>query len=385
MSRLMRRVRGAGSERGAVAVLVAVVLGSGVMVGLGSIVIDAGQAYSERAQLQNGADAAALAVAARCALGAATCDTGTSASSIAGTYANKNSNDTTSTVALVCGHDSFGKLLPCPAPNPAKRINCGDAPTANSQYVEVHTATRTSTGQALLPPVFGRALLGASFNGIGVTACARVAFGTPAGSSGLALTASYCEWKAAITATGGTETNPKYASPPPAVPPTTSEIVIYFHDTAPTPSHCIAGPSGFDVPGDFGSTQTTDTNCNTQFNFDPAGGSTTYVALPGSSLSAPCQAALLSAQLSHRIVFLPIYDAVTGTGGNGTYTLWRMAAFVITGYYWPSWSSNSWLTQTQPCKGNARCISGYFTTGVSPGQNIIAGTGAGASVLRITN
>jgi hypothetical protein len=84
-------------------------------------------------------------------------------------------------------------------------------------------------------------------------------------------------------------------------------------------------------------------------------------------------------------VFLPIYDAVTGTGGNGTYTLWRMAAFVITGYYWPSWSANSWLTQTQPCKGNARCISGYFTTGVSPGQNIIAGSGAGASVLRITN
>jgi Flp pilus assembly protein TadG len=381
----MRRVRGGGAERGAVAALVAIVFGSGVMVGLGAIVIDAGQAYSERAQLQNGADSAALAVAARCSLGAATCDIATTASSIAGTYAGKNAKDGTSTVTLVCGHDSFGKLVACPASDPARPANCGDAPVAGSQYVEVHTATRTTDGKSVLPPVFGRALLGNSFTGVGVTACARVAFGTPAGSSGLALTASYCEWKAAITATGGTEANPKYASPPPAVPAPTSEIVIYFHDTAPTPSHCVAGPSGFDVPGDFGSTQTSDANCNTQFNFDPASGSTTYASLPGSSLSAPCQAALLAAQLSHRIVFLPIYDRVTGSGGTGAYTLWRMAAFVITGYYWPSWSSNSWLTQTQPCKGNARCISGYFTTGVSPGQNIISGSGAGASVLRITN
>jgi hypothetical protein len=384
MSRLMRRVCGCGRERGAVAMLVSIVLGAGVMAGLGAVVIDAGQAYFERAELQNGADSAALAVAARCALGPATCDVGTSASSVAGLHANGNAEDGTTTVTLVCGRDANGKLSPCPPPNPAKKLTCGDAPT-ESQYVEVHTTTRTADGKSLLPPVFGRAVLGDSYNGVGVTACARVTWGTPAAASGLALTASYCEWKAAITANGGTVTNPKYAAPPPAIPPTSAEIVIYFHDTAPNPTHCIAGPSGWDVPGDFGSTQVTDNSCNTKFNFDPATGTTVYVSLPGSSISSACQQALYTARTSHRIVFLPIYDQVTGTGGNGTYKLWSMAAFVITGYYWPEWQANSWLTQTQPCRGNARCISGYFTTGVAPGSNTIPTAGAGASVLRLTN
>ena len=56
--RLLRR-----DERGAVGVLVAVLLAGGVLLGLGAMVIDVGQLYQERAQLQNGADAAAVAVA----------------------------------------------------------------------------------------------------------------------------------------------------------------------------------------------------------------------------------------------------------------------------------------------------------------------------------
>ena len=47
-------------------------LGTGVLTGMGALVIDVGQIYQERAELQNGADAAALGVAKSCALGACT-------------------------------------------------------------------------------------------------------------------------------------------------------------------------------------------------------------------------------------------------------------------------------------------------------------------------
>ena len=55
-------------ERGAVLVWVALMLT--VLIGVGALVIDAGALYTEKRQLQNGADAAALAVAADCANGA---------------------------------------------------------------------------------------------------------------------------------------------------------------------------------------------------------------------------------------------------------------------------------------------------------------------------
>jgi Flp pilus assembly protein TadG len=56
-------------ERGVVAVIVAILLGAGVLTGMVALVLDVGQIYQERAELQNGADAAALGVAKSCALG----------------------------------------------------------------------------------------------------------------------------------------------------------------------------------------------------------------------------------------------------------------------------------------------------------------------------
>ena len=72
--------------------------------------IDVGQLYQERAQLQNGADAAALAVAKSCILG--TCTAGT-ALSTAQTYANENASDGSAGVGTICG--SAGILTACGA------------------------------------------------------------------------------------------------------------------------------------------------------------------------------------------------------------------------------------------------------------------------------
>ena len=83
-------------ERGAAGVLVAVMML--VLIGAGALAVDVGQIYAERAQLQNGADAGAIAVAQAChATGCPQAE----ADSIAEALANENSNDGQSNVSEV--------------------------------------------------------------------------------------------------------------------------------------------------------------------------------------------------------------------------------------------------------------------------------------------
>jgi Flp pilus assembly protein TadG len=83
-------------ERGAAGALVAVMMLA--LIGAGALAVDAGQIYAERAQLQNAADAGALAGVDLCA--AAGC-TQANADALAASLANSNSNDSKSTVQSV--------------------------------------------------------------------------------------------------------------------------------------------------------------------------------------------------------------------------------------------------------------------------------------------
>ena len=61
----MRRLKArTDKERGATGVLVAVMML--VLIGAGAMAVDVGQIYAERAQLQNAADAGAMAAAQQC-------------------------------------------------------------------------------------------------------------------------------------------------------------------------------------------------------------------------------------------------------------------------------------------------------------------------------
>jgi Flp pilus assembly protein TadG len=140
-------LRGSG-ERGAVGVLVVVLLGGGVLTGMGALVVDVGQLYQNRAELQSGADAGALAVAQSCAQGTCT-------PSSANYFAGANAATGLAAVNLVCGS---GGQAACPASN-GKIFDCPAAPAAGTNYVDVHTATKTPTG-SLLPPAFASSLLG---------------------------------------------------------------------------------------------------------------------------------------------------------------------------------------------------------------------------------
>ncbi|WCI08476.1 pilus assembly protein TadG-related protein [Arthrobacter sp. OVS8] len=94
----MRRLRrSSDKERGAAGVLVAVMML--VLIGAGAMAVDVGQIYAERAQLQNAADAGAMAAAQQCHA-AGTCSEG-QARIWAEELSGPNSNDGATTVDSV--------------------------------------------------------------------------------------------------------------------------------------------------------------------------------------------------------------------------------------------------------------------------------------------
>ncbi len=369
----MRRLRPEtpGDDTGSVAIIVAIMLV--VILGMATLVIDVGSLYAERRQLQNGADSAALAVAIDCA--SRTCAGSSSAFATASQHANANANDGTATVTQVCG--TAPGLSTCSPSAPSGAWDCAAQPTSGpmstASYVLVRTQTRTGT-TSLMPPIFARALV-PGYTGTTVKACARAGYGVPSSAQVVAVTESLCEWNAA------TSNGTRFAAPPPYPPNPAASLdrVMYLHTTSKAGS-CKAGPSGADLPGGFG------------FLDDPAGTCTTTVSTTGTygdntgaSVSKPCKDALIAAQTGKYIVYLPIYNSVTGTGTNGVYTLKGFAAFVVTGYHLPGFSAASWLTGAVPCSGSDKCISGFYTQGLIPGGGTVGGgTNLGATVIQLT-
>ena len=360
----MRRLLGP-DDRGAVGVLVAILIGGGVLFGMGAIVVDVGQLYSERAQLQNGADGGALAVAKTCAQG--TCTPGA-----AQLYANSNSNDGRSAVDLVCG---TGTLAGCPG-STGKIYDCPPPPKAATNYVDVHTSTLTSSGSTLLPPSFARALLGnKNYNGSTVFACAQAAWGPPQAAAGVAVTFSACEWDAATQ--NGTVFAPPPPYPPHPLPSPSLDRVLKLHTTS-TNGGCPTEPAGADGPGLFGWTDDPTNTCTTPIINGQYGGNT------GTSISAACKQVIAADQANRTLIFIPVYVAISGTGANGTYTLKGFAAFVITGYHLPGFKATDWLNPANDCKGSSFCINGYFTQGLVPDPGTIGGPNLGADVIQLT-
>jgi Flp pilus assembly protein TadG len=160
-------------ERGAVAILLTVLLGTGVLLGVAALVIDVGNLYAERGQLQNGADAAAMVVANDCAAGSCDDTEGVDGQwAPAQKYANANAKDGHTLVTDVCG--SWGKLPTCPAPAAGLAACVGSPPSG--KYVEVRVRTLLPDGSRVLPPIFASAMAGKSgYQGKSLTTCSRAA------------------------------------------------------------------------------------------------------------------------------------------------------------------------------------------------------------------
>ncbi len=365
----MRRLN--RNDDGAVAVLVAIVMVA--MLAMATIVLDVGSLYAERRQLQNGADAAALALALDCPTNSG-CNASTAATGPAGTKANQNANDGTATVASPSGPAVCGiglNLQPCSPVAGLGPWDCRPPPSGplSTRYVQVRTETRVS-GANLLPPILAQ-VASPGYAGSTVRACARASWGAPSGlQSQLPLTISACEFQHYTS--GG------LAPPPPYPANYSGERTIYFHSQT-SAAPCPSSSSGADLPGGFG---WLDTNEDCVATTD----TTNYVdASTGAPAPVECSSAELNAMVG-QIVEIPIFDDTNGlSGANGEYHIAGYAGFYLTGFVFPGDKRKSILTGNFPCNGANHCISGVFTTSPTPsGGTIGTGPYMGVTVVQMS-
>jgi len=325
-------------ERGAAAVMVAIMMV--VLLGFGAIAVDVGMMYAERAQLQNGADSAVLAVANNCAKGTCGNTAGTAVQ-----FADSNANDGASTIDSLI------------------------FPTASS--VTVTTSSNDGNGHDFIRLAFG-SIFGVSTADVRATATA--AWGTPQSGNTLPWTFGQCAFNQSLTAgqlsdlqsTGNFTGNPSAA-----------HILLRSDNNAGYPG-CTGqmgtSPGGFgwlDLDPTAGPCQTT-----IDLNTMEAGSN------PGNDLNG-CGGVLPT--LLAEPVLIPIFTVSTGTGQNALYPIYGFAAFQLTGW---NFSGNSHPDPLAPaCTGNCRGVMGYFTRFVSLQEGLTLGSGPnlGGSIVQLTH
>lgn len=307
-------------EDGAVAVIVALMLV--VLMGIGAFVLDVGNLYWERRQLQNAADAGALAAAQDLASGQ---PEGT-ALQTARQYANANN----SRGAFVADGDP------------------GFVTTPSSVTVTAETGDIGGDGtlSSILAGVLG-------VDDYATSASATASWGGLSGANTVPLTFSECEWD---HMTGG-----DVGSLP------TGERTVYFHSSQTAASiNTCGGPANQDHPGGFGWLEPEGGECEAYIE---NGQVSTDV---GNNVPSECSAAYLQS-LMGEVVTMPIFSSVTDEGSNAVYTIKGFAALKVTGF---RFSGNKEYNQPEdgaPCSGNDRCISGrfveYYDLGEQPDQD----------------
>ncbi len=404
---LRRRLR-RRAERGAVATIVAVFLAGGVLVGMAAFSVDVGSLLGERRQLQNGADAAALALAQTCSTTPARCTTAnaSTAAALAG-LADGNADDGTAALAgtaaqpaAVCWHDagtlpaSVGALPAC-GPAGTGPVDCPALPSVLTDnpdipYVEVRTATAMPDGSTLFPTPFAATFADGS-DGTAVRACARAAWGAaqPPRASVLPVTISYCDWKLAVGADPDTGTGGHYAAGPTGAwpgydgsseRPWPDESDLSTIWTKGNPTTCPTW-NGHTAPGGFAALANPG-DCVTDVTAD------SWIAGdPGNDL--PCSRSDLDAAQG-TVVHIPVFDCNakspdayppaagcrSGKGRNNYYHVVGFSAFYVNGWRLSGDTKAGLRPGTTLCSGGDRCISGWFLHDLVPlGEIVPPGTG----------
>jgi hypothetical protein len=331
----------ADQDRGAVATIVVLLLASGVLLGFLALVVDVGQIYVERGELQSGADAAALAVARACATDNGQCDSRGDLVDLARRYAGANASDGVSRVARVCGRVPGVLRFGCPAPH-GNRTDCLGSRPGSGSYVEVQLTTQLPGGRFALPPAFAQAVSD-DFDGTSVGACARVRWARAADSLVLAMTVSTCE-----LADAGID-----------------EYVIHMAGPA-VHGACRTRPGlPWQRPGPAG--------------WLDAGGGQCLVDLPNSGVAAGddtpaqgCRTRLATLRSAGTQVWLPVHDARLNRGRtDADFRHVGVVRFLVTGYVLgtgPTGSRRSTITGDPPCDRDEgeRCVSGVVVGPLLP-------------------
>ncbi|TSE14934.1 pilus assembly protein TadG [Arthrobacter sp. KBS0703] len=311
------------SERGAISVIVAILLVA--LLGFAAIAIDVARLYSERAQLQNGSDAAAFMMAQKCAkdLNDAECST---TSPLAADLANKNAVDGLSNVKSITLDKTNRKITVTAG---AKEV--GGGPNAVSTF-------------------FARIM---GIQSAEVVAESRVEWGTPSkGIVAMPLAIAVCKLNLAAGATSA------------------SEQLIEMG------SGCGTIPGGFGWINDA-----SDAKCSVNIS---AGQSNDpgiwFTSDTGASAPGVCAASDLAA-MNDQTVLIPLYDIATGNGSSGKYYVKGFAAFHVTGYHF---ATDSWTSGGGSLPNKS--IRGYFLKFVSLSQALELGNSPdyGTAVVRLT-
>ncbi|MET1088156.1 MAG: pilus assembly protein TadG-related protein [Arthrobacter sp.] len=309
----MRRLRhDADKERGASGVLVAVMML--VLIGAGAMAVDVGQIYAERAQLQNAADAGAMAAAQQCHKAPTQC------SAMALTWAQE----------MTGGNSNDG----------ATNVDSVDLSVAN----QVTVVTSTLNGSdAFLPKLFASAL---NAPPVTVGARATASMAPPTGGSSFPLAISDSCF------------NLSTASPIGEV-----QKISY------KPGGTCTGPSGTQIPGGWGWLDQ-DSPCEAQTKL----GSNELGSDPGNDPPSGCSTVLegwiktLTDGGEVHVAF-PIFDDATNQGQNGSFHIIGYATFKIWGwkfgnnheYEFRNTKDDPGMNASLACKaGNDRCIIGQF-------------------------
>lgn len=260
-------------ERGVIAPLSAILMV--VLIGMAAFAVDVATMYSEHAQLQNGADSAALSIAQACAATPPTA---------ASTAACANPKDDAAPLAKGNAVDGSSHVL---------------AATVNGGTVDVTTQSEDAAGNKHFSLVFAR-VLGIDTADIGASAQAQ--FGGIAAADVVPLTFSQCE--ADPTFVEGLQFFPTHGS-------TISESPPY---------NCThQSSSGHELPGGFGWLQDPNSNCSLRVDVN----NPWVEARPGNSPDGSCATMLngWGARLDTGKtveILIPIFDtACPDKGGTG--------------------------------------------------------------------
>lgn len=333
----LRAVRRAkpDAERGAAGVLVAVMMM--VLIGAGAMAVDMGQIYAERAQLQNAADAGAMAAASQCHK-AGSC-TVSQAKAWAAELSGPNSNDGATTI------DSVDLSVP--------------------GQVKVVTSTRDgSSGAGFLTKLFASAVNTPS---VTVRAGATASYAPPGGATAFPLAFSDCAYDLSAASDTGAVQLIKYK---------------------PGRGSCTS-TSGHVIPGGFGWLDQNGGICKATTSASGNAGSD-----PGADYAAECNAILTSwkntilAGGSVQGTF-PVYDNAGGTGHNGWLHIRGYATFKMLGWKFSGSGDPEVFRADVPdvdspanaCTNNCRGIIGQFvkfesidSAGETPGTGEDLGT-----------
>ena len=342
-------------EHGAVSVIVAILLVT--LLGFVAIAVDVGRIYSERAQLQNGADAAAIALAQTCARNPA--DSLCTTSTLAGSLANQNALNGMSNVN-----------------------NIQLSTTAGT--VSVTTTAKENGAPDNSVSLFFAGVLG--IPSMQVAAKSSAVWGSPTkGPTAFPLAFSICQVQNMVDK--GLQ-------------------VLQNKDSKSANPGCTL-PSGGTVPGGFGWLAQDAGKCGASIDLSVnESGSDPTNTKTGNSAPSNCEATLngWAADITagrKAVVLLPVFDKATGTGAGAVYHLTAFAAFNVVGWKFSGqdnttpYSFNntapkgSGSAATATCTGDCRGIIGQFVTYVSLADGFTLGPTNpygqyGASIARLT-